>query len=937
MVRSAEVIAPASEATGLARDDHFARFYLDDETLIQSVAEYVRLGLGEGAAAIVIATAGHSRLLANRWAEWQLDVPAYCRSGQLTLLDASETLARFARNGRPDRDRFLASVGEVVGKATRQFGRAVAFGEMVSLLWASGNAASAVELESLWNELRQKCRFSLYCGYSLRDCTAGQHDAAFKDVCDAHRFVIPAETFPTPPLEQGKTIAQLQRQALALEVTLERDRKLQQSIAHMAAIVESSDDAIISKDMEGIIQSWNAGAERIFGYAPEEVIGQPVSIILPPERLEEEQRILATLRRGERIDHFETQRLTKNGERVEISLTVSPIRDADGLVIGASKIARDITVRKRTKELLHERDRALRTANVRLQDSMLKLRNSEQRLKEEAEALHKLNDWSARLWRSRNLDQGINEMLDGVIGFLRADKGHVQLLQPGGFLTIEAQRGFDREFLEFFQEVSAQDDSACGRALRAGAPVIIEDVEADEAYAPMRAIARSSGYRAVISVPLISGEGTAHGILSTHFARVHRPTEEDMHRLALYANHASDFIRRCKAECALRDNEQALRDADRRKDEFLALLAHELRNPLAPIRYALAANRKGQRTVEQLMSTNEIIERQVTHMSRLLDDLLDVARITSGKLELKKAPTELTSILAAAIETARPLLDAKHHTLSLDFPKEAVRFEADSVRLAQVFSNLLINAAKYTDRNGHIRLSAVRDAREIVVHVRDNGIGVSEEMIPRLIEMFSQAHSVLERTEGGLGLGLALVRGLVALHDGTVSVKSEGAGHGSEFTVRLPWETPMDETRQSEVQHEARVDGGLRILIVDDNRDAADTCSGLLQLCGHHVQTAYGAHQAIALAEAFRPHAMLLDIGLPDLNGYHVARRIREAPWGQTMLLVAITGWGQQDDRQRALEAGFDHHLPKPVAPEVIESVLQTAQLAVKERTAIAT
>ena len=252
-----------------------------------------------------------------------------------------------------------------------------------------------------------------------------------------------------------------------------------------------------------------------------------------------------------------------------------------------------------------------------------------------------------------------------------------------------------------------------------------------------------------------------------------------------------------------------------------------------------------------------------------------------------------------------------------------MRLETDAVRLAQVFSNLLINAAKYTDPHGKIHLSARREADDIVISVRDNGIGISPEMGPRLFTMFAQADGVRDRTEGGLGVGLALVRGIVALHGGAVRAHSEGLGHGSEFVVRLPVSEAAVDTSQLDNVEDSVPGIGLRILVADDNRDAADTCAALLELSGHHVQTAYCGRQALELAESFRPHAMLLDIGLPDLSGYDLAKHIRDSGWGRRTLLVAVTGWGQNEDRRRAYEAGFDHHLAKPVAPEAIESILR--------------
>src|ERR1700719_3039500 len=429
--------------------------------------------------------------------------------------------------------------------------------------------------------------------------------------------------------------------------------------ALLAAIVESSDDAIVSKTLDGRIRSWNAGAMRLFGYTAEEVIGKPITIIIPPELHEEEHGILAKLQRGERIDHFETTRVTRDGRRIPISLSVSPVRDSRGVVIGASKVARDISEGKRAERALRESERLLAA---------------------EADALVKLNESSSRLWRSRTLQEGLEVMLAAVIELLGADKGNVQLLEgrgKDGVLRIAAQRGFQPDFLEHYREVSADDECACGRALRSGQRIIIEDVEAE---ASLRAPARAADYRSVVTTPLIGGDGKPLGMLSAHFRSVHRPGERELRRLDLYTLQASDFIQRCRMEQALRHNQEALHEADRRKDEFLALLAHELRNPLAPIRYALATAKKPDRTLEQKRRAEEVIERQVTHMSRLLDDLLDVSRITRSTLELKKSPTELTVVVGSAIETARPVLDSKHHTLLVDLPKQAVRLDGDAVR-----------------------------------------------------------------------------------------------------------------------------------------------------------------------------------------------------------------------------------------------------------------
>jgi PAS domain S-box-containing protein len=683
--------------------------------------------------------------------------------------------------------------------------------------------------------------------------------------------------------------------AVAIDVT-ERQRS-EELRALAGAIVESSDDAIVSKTLTGEVTSWNPGAERVFGYTAEEMIGRPITTVIPAELLHEEQEILAKLSRGERIEHYETQRVAKDGRRLDMSISISPVRDARGAIVGASKVARDISERKRT-------DRAMR--------------EKEQLLQAETAALAKLNELSTRLWRAKSLSEGLDEMLRALLELLGADKGNIQLLDPeSGMLTIRAQIGFEQDFRDFFRELAVR-----------GERIIIEDVDTDASFAPLRATAHAAGFRAVISTPLVGADGSALGIAATHFRSPHRPTEQQLRRLDLYLRQASDFIQRCAMEDALRQHAQAMRDADRRKDEFLALLAHELRNPLAPIRYALAAAKKSGRTPEQMRRVDEIIDRQVSHMSRLLDDLLDVSRITRGTLELKKTRTELTAVIAMAIEAARPILDTKRHTLSVDLTKEPVRIDADPVRLAQVFSNLVINAGKYTDPDGNIELTAALDGGEIVVRVRDNGIGISPEMMPRLFTMFSQAEGALTRAEGGLGIGLALARGLIALHGGTITAHSEGVGRGSEFVVRLP--VTSSAARADEGDSSEAVLGGksLRVLVADDNRDSAMSCSAFLKLCGHDVQVAYSGRSALAIADEFRPQVILLDIGMPEMAGYEVAQRLRGKSWSARTVLIAVTGWGQERDKERATAAGFDHHLTKPVDPAALERLLQDAYLS---------
>jgi PAS domain S-box-containing protein len=367
--------------------------------------------------------------------------------------------------------------------------------------------------------------------------------------------------------------------------------------------------------------------------------------------------------------------------------------------------------------------------------------------------------------------------------------------------------------------------------------------------------------------------------------------------------------------------EAKLREADRRKDEFLATLSHELRNPLAPIRTAAKLLGNPRLETGQLAWAQSVIQRQVGHMARLLEDLLDVARITQGKLELKPEPVSLVSVVDAAVEAARPLLDDKRHRLAIALPDTPKTVQVDPTRMSQVLSNLLTNAAKYTDAGGSVELAVVDEGGMLRLEVRDNGIGIPPQARAKLFEMFSQIDSA--RSEGGLGIGLALVKGLVELHGGTVEVQSEGAGHGSTFVVSIPAHAGVFPAAAAAGALRANAaPARLKVLIADDNADAADTLAVLIGMYGHEVRVAHGGRPAVSILQTFRPDVAFVDIGMPDLNGYEVARAVRRDASTQGMHLVAITGWGQEEDKRRASAAGFDDHLTKPVDPDRVAEVL---------------
>ncbi len=618
-----------------------------------------------------------------------------------------------------------------------------------------------------------------------------------------------------------------------------------------AAIVESSEDAIVSKTLDGIILSWNAGAERLFGYPANEAIGRSIVLIIPPDKQDEEISILERLRRGQRIESFETVRVSKFGQRIDVSLTVSPLRDSSGEIFGASKVARDITARKRAEEAL---------------------RQSEARFRFLAQTVPSI------IWTAAP---------DGAITY-----ANDQWLRYCG-LTPD-------QYANRCPELVVHPDD-CHRCIQEWARCLRE------------------GHDYEIEV-----RHRRHDGVYRWFVTRAKPLKDNTGRVVVWFGVTTDIHDQ-------KELQEKLRDADRRKDEFLATLAHELRNPLAPIRNALQIMRLTNDDPE-VEEARTIMERQLGHMVRLIDDLLDVSRITRGKLRLHRENVDLAAVIDAAVETARPLIADFGHQLTVDLPSEPIYLNADPVRLAQIFSNLLNNSAKYMDSSGQIWLSAsvsdsgfrredsddqseVRSSKSefVEVRVRDKGVGIPAEALPHIFDMFSQIDRSLEKAQGGLGIGLTLVKRLVEMHGGTIEVHSEGLGKGAEFTVCLPITTavPTAPPEASEFRRSGAM--ACRILVVDDNRDVAESMSMMLRLIGCEVRTIYSGLQAIEIGAIFRPDMILLDIGMPELNGYDTARRIREQPWSEGIVLVALTGWGQEEDIRRATAAGFHYHFTKPV------------------------
>jgi two-component system CheB/CheR fusion protein len=649
-----------------------------------------------------------------------------------------------------------------------------------------------------------------------------------------------------PLVDHGVTIGVMVRLSDATE-----RRRAAETRSLLAAIVESSGDAVIGQTLDGVIVSWNPGAERLYGYSADEIRGKSFALLFLPGDHNDLPGVMEKLRLGKRVEHCEVVQVRKDGRRVDVSLSLSPVRDAGGTITGASAIGRDVTDRKRAET---------------------ELREAESRFRQLA------------------------ENIPGI--FWMADARSPQIL----FISPAYEEVWGRSCRSLYEVPQSYLDAIHGEdraRIREAARRHRHGEYTNEEYRVLRA------------------DGSVRWVWDRGF-----PIWDQAGQVYRVCGIAEDITARKQAE-------EALKEADRRKDEFLAMLAHELRNPLAPIRTALEIMRMAGATGPQVEPARQMIERQVQQLVRLVDDLLDVSRFTRGKIDLRKESVDLAAVVAQALETSRPHLDARRHELTVSLPPEPLCLEADPTRLAQVFANLLNNAAKFTEEGGRVALAAERQGPEVVLRVRDTGIGMTEEMLARAFDLFAQADRALDRSHGGLGIGLTLARRLVQMHGGSVQAFSDGPGKGSEFVVRLPL---LDGARPA--GQVPRVWNGprtsRRILIVDDNVDVAESIAQLLGMAGHGVRTAYSGPAALEAARSYRPEAVLLDIGMPGMDGYEVARRLRQEAGLEEILLVALTGYGQQEDRRRSRQAAIDHHLVKPVDLETLEALLAGLELPTK-------
>jgi PAS domain S-box-containing protein len=824
----------------------------------------------------------------------------------------------------------------------------------------------------------------------------------------------------------------------------------------LSALIESADDAIISKTLDGIITSWNNGAQRIFGYTADEVIGKPITILIPENHLDEEPTILARLRADQRIEHYETVRVTKDGKLIDISLTVSPIKGPDGKIVGASKIARDITEQRQARRqldeavarlklalsaaqmgdwswdaktdlttmsetaahifdippgpsitgiqllnLLHYDDRERARAAVEealsshtdydieyritrkdgseiwvsakgrglyangtvlgmlgvVQDISIR-KAHEETLREQAEALRTLNEMGKTISAELDLHNTVQAVTDAATELTGARFGsffYNVLNEEGASYMLYTLAGVPREAFAHFPMPRATD--LFGPTFRGEGVVRIDDVKADHRYG------RNSPYYGMpeghlpvtsyLAVPVVARSGEVLGGL--FFGHPERAvfTERDeivVSGLASQAAIAMDNARlyeamkqaRAEAERAAEENERLYRQAEessRLKEEFLATISHELRTPLSAILGWTRMLRLGQLAPENSAKALDTIERNARAQAQLVDDLLDVSRIITGKLRMDVRPADPNAFIDAAVEAVRPAAEAKGVRLQKVVDTSAIAIPGDPVRLQQVVWNLLSNAIKFTPRGGRVQIRSERVNSHLEIVVSDTGQGIAADFLPHVFDRFRQADQKTSRQHGGMGLGLAIVRHLVEMHGGTVRASSEGEGQGATFTVMLPI-TPIYQLDSSGGRvHPAARDllppnditdrlDGLRILVVDDEPDTRELLKQGLEYCGATVALAGATVEAMELIKMSIPDVLISDIGMPVSDGYDLIRQVRALPAarGGKVAAIALTAYTRIEDRLQALRAGYDMHVPKPV--ELAELVAVAASVA---------
>ena len=845
--------------------------------------------------------------------------------------------------------------------------------------------------------------------------------------------------------DQEKLLAVSHIAAIAIHNALafQAARRAEEAQSRLAAIVESSDDAIVGKTLETIITSWNKGAERIFGYSAAEAVGRSIRMLIPPDRQHEEDQILEKLRRGERIEHYETVRLNKDGKELEISLTISPIKDADGRIIGASKIARDVTERKRIeresresaerlslaldaarlgdwswdvltdvvtlsdraaeifgippgpyltwtrmRDLLHEEDRErarleIERAIAERTDYDIEYRviqsNGNQRwvaakgratydtagqaqgmigivqditerqqaraqLEEERETLEIINQTGRMLSAELDLERLVQSLTDAATEIVDAEFGaffYNVLDEEDGSYLLYTLSGVSRE--RFTQFPMPRATELFGPTFRGESVIRIADVKQDPRYGKNPPYyGMPEGHLPVTSylaVPVVSRSGEVLGGLFFGHSKPGVFTERHEHIVAGLAGQAAIAMDNARLYETARKARQDAETANRIKDEFLATVSHELRTPLNAIFGWARLLKSGKLDRANVAQAVETIERSARAQGQIIEDILDVSRIITGKIHLEISPIEVAPLIEAAVDSLRPTAEARRVRLQtvLDTGQHLVLGDAN--RLQQVLWNLLSNAIKFTPKNGRVQVALERIDSHVEIKVSDTGKGINREFLPYVFERFRQADSSTTREYGGLGLGLAIVRHLVELHGGSVAADSPGEGLGATFTVILPLTVINKSGRLVEQHQTARIDqserakaqeesvlelADVRVLIVDDEADARNLLTIILQQYGAEVRAAGSTLEGLEALKGWRPDVLVSDIGMPDRDGYELIREVRalDSAEGGDLPAIALTAYARSEDRLKALKAGFQTHIAKPIEPDELVATI---------------
>ena len=668
---------------------------------------------------------------------------------------------------------------------------------------------------------------------------------------------------------------------------------------HDLRVITEAMGAAVTRCSRDLRYLWvNGHCANWLGLTPEQMIGRPIRDVIGDEAFEEIRPYCERALAGERVE-YEKKVHFKARPSCWLHAIYNPTFGSDGTTDGWVAVVVDVDERHRAEDALHEQNRLLLS----------------------------LNEVGNFLVTENGIEGALQMILDAEIEAAHADFGTLQLFdKETKALCIVAQRGFNAEFLEYFSEFH-DNRGACGRVKGSMERVVVEDVSTSPIFseAGIRGVMNRAGVRALLSKPLIGRTGDLMGVITVHFQNTHKFDEHELQTVKLFARQAADLIEHHRMRTKQKQGEEVIRLASEAKDEFLAMLGHELRNPLTPITLSLELlNRRGEANSRE----HQIIRRQVQHLTRLVDDLLDVQRFARGKIDIRRERLQLRTIIMSAVETALPALESKNHEFELQVPDPGFMVYGDLERLRQVFANLLENAGKYTPAGGRIIVRGYLDASEVVTEVIDDGEGIEPELLPRIFDMFTQRPRTLDRREGGLGLGLTIVKNIMDAHGGRVTAESDGRGKGSRFTVRLPLppKTAVRESKQEDMP-EVQSRKLLRVLVVDDNADVTQSTVEGLRLFGHEVKFAADGLTALDLLSEFSPDVALLDIGLPVMDGYELATRITEKKQKHAPIMIAFTGYGQPADLEKSRRAGFQAHLVKPVKLDALLNTLAALPL----------